>query len=193
LNTINAARESELKAQWELQTAMHRINIRRQPAGRRPVWKFSQKTGKFVQNAKAGGIDWYRYRRVILLKKLIPFAKECAKERPKTVVQEDNASAHAHPAQAEIYKIFDVQRLLWPGNSPDLNMIKPAWAYLKRVTTKNGPLKTRKEVEGAWKKAWSDLEQSRIRLGLSALSLTSTWFLNWRVETIIAKAGGDRS
>jgi hypothetical protein len=33
-----------------------------------------------VWNAKAGGIDWYRYGRVILMKKLIPFAKECIKE-----------------------------------------------------------------------------------------------------------------
>ena len=42
-------------------------------------------------------------------------------------------------------------------------MIELAWAYLKRVTTKKRPLKTRKEVVEAWEKAWSDLEQSRIQ------------------------------
>src|SRR2546430_1245949 len=99
----------------------------------------------------------------LMMRKLIPFAKECAKERSKTLVQEDNAPSHAHKTQEEIYSIFGVQRLLWPGNSPDLNMIEPAWAYLKRVTTKNGPLKTRKEAEDAWTKAWSELKQSRIQ------------------------------
>ena len=146
LATINSVREPELKAQWEIQTAMRRMNLRRQLPGRKPQQKFSEKTDKLVRNAKAGGIDWYCYGRVILLKKLIPFAKECAKERPNTIVQEDNAPSHAHQAQAEIYKIFDVQRVLWLGNSPDLNMIEPAWAYLKRVTTKKGSLKTKKEA-----------------------------------------------
>src|SRR2546421_1851862 len=163
LETINAIREPILKAEWEINTAMRRINLGKQPRGRKPQWKFTPKTGKLVRNAKAGGVDWYRYGRVILMKKLIPFAKEFAKERSKTLVQEDNAPSHAHKTQEEIYSIFGVQRLLWPGNSPDLNMIEPAWAYLKRVTTKNGPLKTRKEAEDAWTKAWSELKQSRIQ------------------------------
>src|SRR5579862_1884333 len=79
--------------------------------GKEPIWKFSQKTGKLIKNAKSGGIDWYRYGRVILMRKLIPFAKECAKEQLSTIVQEDNAPAHTHPTQAEIYSIFQVQHL----------------------------------------------------------------------------------
>jgi hypothetical protein len=39
-------------------------------------------------------------------------------------------------------------------------MIEPAWAYLKRITTKNGPLRTRKEATEAWQKAWNELEQN---------------------------------
>src|SRR5436305_13539728 len=50
-----------------------------------------KKTGKLVQDSKKG-IDWYRYYKVILQGKLLPFAKECQKERPNTIVQEDNAS-----------------------------------------------------------------------------------------------------
>ena len=48
-------------------------------------------------------------------------------------------------------------------------MIEPAWAYLKRVTTKKGPLKTRKKAEEAWKKAWNDLEQSRIQAWIECI------------------------
>ncbi|KAG6093628.1 hypothetical protein E4U14_000235 [Claviceps sp. LM454 group G7] len=48
----------------------------------------------------------------------------------------DKAPAHAHPMQQRIYDQYEVSQLLWCGNSPDLNMIEPAWAHLKRETTK---------------------------------------------------------
>ena len=59
LETINAIREPILKAEWEINTAMRRINLGKQPRGRKPQWKFTPKTGKLVRNAKAGGVDWY--------------------------------------------------------------------------------------------------------------------------------------
>ena len=43
-----------------------------------------------------------------------------------------------------------IVKLLWPGNSPDLNMIEPCWAHLKRVTTRKGGLKSQGEAEKAW-------------------------------------------
>ena len=63
---------------------------------------------------------------IILYPKLLPFALECMKERPHTVVQEDKAPSHAHHAQQAVYDAFKIARLLWPANSPDLNMIEPA-------------------------------------------------------------------
>jgi len=66
--------------------------------------------------------------------------------------------AHAHLAQVDIYNIFNMQRLLWPGNSPDINIIEPAWFYLKRITTKTRPFKTCKEAIQAWTIAWEKLE-----------------------------------
>ncbi len=57
----------------------------------------------------------------------------------------------------------DVIQLLWPGNSPDLNPIEPTWAWLKRVTTRYGPPRTREEATRRWLQAWRDLKQSRIR------------------------------
>ena len=53
-------------------------------------------------------------------------------------------------------------QLLWPRNSPNLNIIKPAQAYIKRVTTKKGAPQLRAEVERVWQKAWDELEQWRI-------------------------------
>ncbi|KFA71035.1 hypothetical protein S40288_10436, partial [Stachybotrys chartarum IBT 40288] len=86
--------------------------------------------------------------------------KSCAE---LAVVQEDNAPAHAHHHQQTIYNLHNVKRLLWCPNSPDLNMIEPAWFYLKRVTTKLGAPKSRTEAIRVWKKAWAELSQQRIR------------------------------
>jgi hypothetical protein len=59
------------------------------------TWKFTKKTGK-LEGDSQGGIDWYRYQKYILKEKLLPFAKKCEKDRPGTIVQEDNASPHAY-------------------------------------------------------------------------------------------------
>src|SRR6266487_68335 len=100
---------------------------------------------------------------VILYPKLLPFALECMKERPGTIVQEDKAPSHAHHAQQAVYDAFKIARMLWPGNSPDLNMIEPAWPYLKRRTTSRGAPRTTKNMEAAWNKAWKDLPQDKIQ------------------------------
>ena len=69
-----------------------------EPRGQNPQWKFNEENGKRVRKSKAGGIDWYRYGKEILEKKLIPFAKLCKETRPSTLVQEDKAPSHAHKA-----------------------------------------------------------------------------------------------
>jgi hypothetical protein len=90
---------------------------------------------QIVREKGKGGIDWWRYQQVILKPKLIPFALECIKDRPGTIVQEDKAPAHASRCQDAVFSISKVARLFWCGNSPDLNMIESCWPYMKRKTT----------------------------------------------------------
>ncbi len=111
-------------------------------SGKKPEWRFNKKNGKLVRESKTGGIDWYRYGQIILMKKLFPFAQECKKDRLNTIVQEDKALAHAHHTQTDIYSIFDILQMLWPGNSPDLNAIELTWAFMKHATTCYGPPRT---------------------------------------------------
>jgi hypothetical protein len=56
-----------------------------------------------------------------------------------------------------------VARLLWPGNSPDLNAIEPAWFWIKRRTTAQGAPTTKAEMEKRWLRAWKDLPQETIQ------------------------------
>ena len=95
--------------------------------------------------------------------KLLPFAQECKLSRPGTIVQEDNAPAHAHHTQKAIYSHYSIEQLLWPGNSPDLNAIEPCWPFLKCTTTKYGAPRMRDDMTEEWMKAWTDLDQSRIQ------------------------------
>jgi hypothetical protein len=140
----NTELEPILREEWELTAGLQRLGLRGQP-GRKPVWKWNKKSGRLVRGSK-GGIDWYRYQKKILLPKLFPFAKSCDEDRPNTIVQEDKAPAHAHYYQSRIYSLHKIQRLLWCGNSPDLNPIEPCWPWMKRATTKKGAPKSRAEA-----------------------------------------------
>ncbi|MBE3048143.1 hypothetical protein IMZ48_37685 [Candidatus Bathyarchaeota archaeon] len=97
----NEELEPEFKALWSIDNPMRRLRLRNIPM-KAPEWRWNQKNGKLIRKAK-GGIDWYRYQQHIMLLRLIPFAKECQQQRPDTLVQEDNAPAHAHWYQGRIY------------------------------------------------------------------------------------------
>jgi transposase len=168
IDRLNAALEPHARAEWELATAMRRMDLNRagKPSGRPPRWKFTSATGMLTRTG-GHGIDWFRYQKVILRDKLIPFALECLQDRPKTIVQEDKAPSHAHANQDIIFSAAGVKRLIWPGNSPDLNMIEPAWGWMKRRTTSvralGGAPQTRMLMEYVWKRTWRDMEQKRIQ------------------------------
>ena len=106
---MNTLLEPVLRSEWELEIGMARIGLRNR-GGQKPQWKWDQKHGKLARRV-GNGVDWWRYRTCVLLPKLFPFAKECQKDRPDTIVQEDKAPSHAHHAQQRIYGVHDIQRL----------------------------------------------------------------------------------
>ncbi|USP75525.1 hypothetical protein yc1106_02799 [Curvularia clavata] len=84
IDELNEKLEPIKKAEWELENGIRRLDLRNKP-GRQPQWRWNKRTGK-LSRRDGSGIDWYRYQTVILLPKLIPFAKECKANRPRTVV-----------------------------------------------------------------------------------------------------------
>ena len=110
-----------------------------------------------------GGINWYRYQEVILKPLLLPFAKECLQDQPGTLVQEDRAPSYSSQYQYEVYNLWEITRLLWPPNSPDLNMIEPCWFWMKRHTTKHGAITSQVQLKEAWIKCWKEMPQERIQ------------------------------
>jgi len=86
---------------------------------------------------------------LILRLLLLLFALLCKIKRPGTQVQEDNAPAHKSKYQEAVFSMYAIQKLLWPGNSPDLNAIEPCWFWMKVQTTKKGPITSEKELKAA--------------------------------------------
>ena len=110
IEEMNKELEPLMREEWELSNGIRRLNLRQLP-GPKPVFRWNKQTGKLARGSK-GGIDWYRYQKVILIPKMFPFAKECAKDRLGTVVQEDKAPAHSHYIQQRCYDINNIARLL---------------------------------------------------------------------------------
>ena len=124
---------------------MSRIGLRNKP-GKQPQFKHTEKTGAFVVKEGKGGINWYRYQEKVLKPLLLPFALQLKKEGP-VIVQEDGASPHSSIYSFAVFKEFIIEKLEWPGNSPDLNAIEPCWFWMKRETTQKGAPLGRKKLE----------------------------------------------
>ena len=75
IEQLNAELEPLQREEWELLESMRRTGLRNK-RGRKPQWRWTEKTGKLVRKS-GGGIDQWRYQACVLILKLIPFAKEC--------------------------------------------------------------------------------------------------------------------
>ena len=60
IDKLNKELEPRMREEWELNTGIRRMGLRNRP-GPKPGWKFTEATGKLVQNQGYGGIDWWRY------------------------------------------------------------------------------------------------------------------------------------
>jgi hypothetical protein len=69
--------------------------------------------------------------------------------RLDTVVIEDGALAYKLDYSNELYISWEVVRMLWPANSPDLNIIEPCWFYIKVETIKKGGITSDVELRVA--------------------------------------------
>ena len=108
-------------------------------------------------------------------------------------MQEDKAPAHASRHQGPVYAAANVSRLLWPGNSPDLNAIESCWSYLKQLTTRKGApsmQKTARERGLRHGRSWSNVA---FNSGSNVVSGIRRRSFDWRekISTVKAGDGGD--
>ncbi|KAM0168001.1 hypothetical protein ACHAPF_011434, partial [Botrytis cinerea] len=61
----------------------------------------------------------------------------------------DGTTAHSHEYQALVYVAEGIERLIWPTNSLDHDMIEPCWFFIKRKTTLKEPISSKEKLQEA--------------------------------------------
>jgi hypothetical protein len=62
-------------------------------------------------------------------------------------------------------------------------MIEPCWFWMKRETTKKGPITSNKELKEAWIKCWQDMPQEKIQAWIERIVL--------HIQDVIRLEGGN--
>jgi transposase len=107
------------------------------------------------QRSKGGGIDWYRFATEVLEPLVLPDFDELRKKRPGLILMLDGAAAHISANCFPWYEGWEITRLDWPGNSPDLNPIEHIWDLLKkRIKQKYPIIGTMERLKAIWQTEW---------------------------------------
>jgi transposase len=67
--------------------------------------------------------------------------------------------------------MWEIERMLWPPNSPDLNAIEPPWMWMKKETTKGGAATSKKKLTIDWVDCWDNMEQERIQAWIERIPI----------------------
>jgi transposase len=105
--------------------------------------------------SKGGGIDWYRFVSEVLEPLFLSDYDDLRRQRPKLMLMLDGAAAHVSANCSPFYEGWAVNRLDWPGNSPDLNPIEYIWELLKKRIKKKYPvIKGIEALKAIWNNEW---------------------------------------
>ncbi len=138
------------------------------------------------ERSARGGIDWYRDNRCILQPLLLPaYQKFKASHTNSALLMQDGASNHISQWNRPLFMKQEVDLLLWPGNSPDLNPIEHIWNLIKdRVSRRRPFIKGRIELELTWYDEWDKLD---IEKNINPLIIKQ----KHRVDQVIENHGGN--
>jgi hypothetical protein len=107
-----------------------------------------------------------------------------AKKKHRFWFQEDNDPSHGtrsiNNVAARVKRDADIQILLHPAQSPDLNPIESIWEIMKQ-RLRGGSWKTVDEFKAAIQREWDRVTQSQIRKRISEM--------RWRCKQVIALDG----
>lgn len=138
LERENAADLPRHKAKYYASQGLKQLDLDEKGKKRRGKFPGFRPDLKKRGDRSRGGIDWYRHREVVLRSLLLPFAAKLKESGRPILVMEDGAPAHTSKYNREVFEAWEIQKLLWPPKSPDLNAIEHAWAWIRRSLGKRG-------------------------------------------------------
>jgi len=118
---------------------------------------------------------------------LVPYWQRLKETRTDLLLIEDGAGPHKAVVTQKYHESVSLLRMIWPGNSPDLNPIENAWRSLKAKLQKRfrDPLKRAHSEDELWEAIQEEWE------GLS-MEMLNKWIDSMveRVQTVVSKNGG---
>lgn len=117
----------------------------------------------YKRNTRArGGVDGYRHREEAL-KTVVPWMQQLKKEGVYCYLLEDGAPAHIAALPNDYLRVEEIDKMWWPGHSPDVNAEEHAWPWIRRsITKRHTPSTTVDECEKQWRTEWERLPQEVI-------------------------------
>ena len=116
-----------------------------------------------------GTLNAARYQQTIIFD-IEQLGERLARKGPqKFTFQQDKAPAHFALSTRNFLEQKGVRLLPWPGNSPDLNPVEHAWAYVSRLLSNLLTLKTDEQAWEAIQNAWASIPLKVIRNWIASL------------------------
>ncbi|KAF1973244.1 hypothetical protein BU23DRAFT_361915, partial [Bimuria novae-zelandiae CBS 107.79] len=107
-----------------------------------------------------GGVDGYRPREEVLKPLLVPWINSLYDEGRAPLLLEDGAPAHQARISLEYLEVSHIQKLPWPGHSPDVNAEEHAWPWIRRHITQDFmPSTCEEQCRFQWSNEWENLPQ----------------------------------
>jgi hypothetical protein len=108
-----------------------------------------------------------------MLQRHDPDTFEC--DQPHFIFQQDNAPSHASKWTLRRLKQEGIEVLDHVGNSPDMNAIEGTWMPMRITITKDwGSPHTIEWTDRAWRGAWADIPQDKIRALVTRMAAINT-------------------
>jgi hypothetical protein len=104
-----------------------------------------------------GGVDGYRHREGAL-KKIAPWINSLKNQGIPCILLEDGAPGHKSRIANDYLRVEGIEKLGWPGHSPDVNASEHAWPWLRSHVTKQfTPSCNGEECKRQWIAEWEAL------------------------------------
>ncbi|KAF1967914.1 hypothetical protein BU23DRAFT_481887, partial [Bimuria novae-zelandiae CBS 107.79] len=105
-----------------------------------------------------GGVDGYRHREEVLKPLLVPWINSLYEEGRAPLLLEDGAPAHTSKIAVEYLEVSHIQKLNWPGHSPDVNAAEHCWPWIRRHITQDFmPFTCEEQCRRQWEYEWEQM------------------------------------